>query len=586
MKTAIEMPSANVIKTVQAVGSKGSLGEATTGSHTKISVKAGEKFHLKKVGRDSIADDVIAIKAGDALSLQYADGTQISLEGFYTSQGAEIELSLGDGASHTIESSDTGITLSDGSSLVYSQGNTTTLMGMVSQNETLQTALANNTSLAHLDHYAELATGVATDAVAGGAAAGTAATAETAGGFFAGMSTGAMVGLGALGVGVVAVAAGSGGGGDTAPVVVADTTLPTATAAITTVTDNVGTITGALVSGEVTDDTSLALSGTITGTLGAGEVVAVYDGMTKLGNATVSGSTWTYTDSTLVNDDHVSYTVKVVDAAGNASVASSAFTTVIDTVAPIAAATGAIAVVDADSSTTYSAGDTITIKFSEAMDSATVALSDLVLSAGHTFGTGATFSAVDSTSFRVTLGSSTTVAASDTITISAGNVADVAGNINASPIVFMLPTDIIPPATPTISTVAGDNIINATEKTAGVAIAGVAEAGSSVAVILGSITQTVTADVTTGAYTTTFATANIPADTASTSISVTATDVSGNVSTTATQTVTIDTVVPTVTVTDNLATTANAATTSIAYTYTFSEAVTGLAIGDFTATNG
>ncbi|MFH0710710.1 MAG: Ig-like domain-containing protein [Pseudomonadota bacterium] len=229
MKPAVEMPSANVIEAVQVVGNKGSFGEGATGSHTKISVKAGEKFRLKKAGADSIADDVIALKEGDTLSLQYADGTQISLEGFYTSPGAEIELSLDNGASHTIASTDTGTTLSNGSSLVYSHGNTTTLMGMVSQNETLQTALANNTSLAHLDRYAQVATGVATDAVAGGAGAGTAATVETAGGLFAGMSTGAMVGLGALGVGVVAVAAGGGGGGSSAPSAPADTTAPVLT---------------------------------------------------------------------------------------------------------------------------------------------------------------------------------------------------------------------------------------------------------------------------------------------------------------------------------------------------------------------
>jgi Ca2+-binding RTX toxin-like protein len=49
---------------------------------------------------------------------------------------------------------------------------------------------------------------------------------------------------------------------------------------------------------------------------------------------------------------------------------------------------------------------------------------------------------------------------------------------------------------------------------------------------------------------------------------------------------TLDTVAPTVTVTDNLAGTANLATTSIAYTYTFSEVVTGLAANDFNVTNG
>ena len=118
-----------------------------------------------------------------------------------------------------------------------------------------------------------------------------------------------------------------------------DNIAPTATASITSVVDNVGTITGPLNNGGFTDDTILVLSGSITGTLGTGEVVAVYDGATRLGTATVSGSTWTYTDSTLANA--VSYTVRVEDVAGNQGTASAAFTLTIDTVAPTVAISSA-----------------------------------------------------------------------------------------------------------------------------------------------------------------------------------------------------------------------------------------------------
>ena len=550
MKTAVEMPSAKAIEVVQVVGSKGSVQVVKTGEIATIKTQAGEKYRIiKKQGaEEQTVDNVVATKSGDNLELQYADGTHVTLTGFYQAQGASLELPANDAGVHAVTQSDYAASADNGN-FVYAHGNRDTLMSMTQENHPLQMAVAEHTSVSNLPHYAQAATGVASDAAAAGSGAVGAGGGGAAGatGFGSGLSTAAMVGLGALGVGTVAIVASSGGGGDTAAAVPADTTPPTATAVIDTVTDNVGTITGVLASGGVTDDTSLALSGTITGTLGSGEVVVVYDGATKLGNATVSGSTWTYTDSTLVNNDHVSYTVKVVDAAGNASAASSAFTTVIDTVAPIAAATGATAVVDADSNAAYSAGDTITIKFSEAMDATTIALGDLVLSA-NSFGSGAALATVDATSFTVTLGTAPSIIGGETITIATGAVADVAGNISASPIVFTLPTDITPPATPTISTVAGDNIINAAEKTAGVAIAGVAESGSSVAVTLGSVTQTVTADATTGAYTTTFSSANIPADTASTTISVTATDVSGNVSTAATQAVKIDTVAPAVTI--------------------------------------
>ncbi|MCH7373184.1 Ig-like domain-containing protein [Aeromonas sp. MR16] len=115
-----------------------------------------------------------------------------------------------------------------------------------------------------------------------------------------------------------------------------DMTAPTQTAVISTVTDNVSPVTGTLTSGGSTNDTSLALAGTYTGTLGAGEVIAVYDGATRLGTATASAGSWTYTDSTLANGDNVSYTVRIEDAAGNQGTASAAFTTTIDTLSPTA----------------------------------------------------------------------------------------------------------------------------------------------------------------------------------------------------------------------------------------------------------
>ena len=73
--------------------------------------------------------------------------------------------------------------------------------------------------------------------------------------------------------------------------VIVDSTAPTAN--LTAVTDDVGNITGALTSGDYTDDTSLVLSGTNE----AGSVVIVYNGTTELGYATVSGTSWSYTAS-------------------------------------------------------------------------------------------------------------------------------------------------------------------------------------------------------------------------------------------------------------------------------------------------
>src|SRR5207248_2590862 len=93
-------------------------------------------------------------------------------------------------------------------------------------------------------------------------------------------------------------AAGNQGTASAAFTTTIDTAAPTATAAISTVTDDVGIIQGTLTSGGVTDDTSLALAVTSTPTRRSSDLVAVYDGATRLGTAAVVGSNWSYTDST------------------------------------------------------------------------------------------------------------------------------------------------------------------------------------------------------------------------------------------------------------------------------------------------
>ncbi|MGP3427058.1 Ig-like domain-containing protein, partial [Escherichia coli] len=90
----------------------------------------------------------------------------------------------------------------------------------------------------------------------------------------------------------------------------ADVTPPTA--AMTAVTDDVGSVTGALTSGDATDDTSLVLSGTAE----AGSTVAIYNGTTKVGDATVTGTTWTYT-AAIADGTTYEFNAKETDKAGN-----------------------------------------------------------------------------------------------------------------------------------------------------------------------------------------------------------------------------------------------------------------------------
>nr|WP_289836586.1 Ig-like domain-containing protein [Enterobacter asburiae] len=113
---------------------------------------------------------------------------------------------------------------------------------------------------------------------------------------------------------------------------------PAQTVTIVAVSDNAGVKQGSLTSGESTDDTTLALSGTLSAVLGAGEQVAVYDGATLLGYATVDAGTtvWTYETPALGAGTHA-LTARVENAAtGLKGEASPAFT-VIETALSISA---------------------------------------------------------------------------------------------------------------------------------------------------------------------------------------------------------------------------------------------------------
>eukprot|EP01034_Spumella_vulgaris_P027708 gene27708-34471_t len=124
-------------------------------------------------------------------------------------------------------------------------------------------------------------------------------------------------------------------GATASQLVTIDSSAPTQTVVITDILDNEGAVMGTVASGGVTDDTSLNLKGTVSAGLDSGEVLQVYDGSNYLGNATVSGTNWTFADTrTLVNTQQVSYTAKVGDTATNAGPVSSPYTATISTSAP------------------------------------------------------------------------------------------------------------------------------------------------------------------------------------------------------------------------------------------------------------
>jgi Ca2+-binding RTX toxin-like protein len=114
-----------------------------------------------------------------------------------------------------------------------------------------------------------------------------------------------------------------------------DTTAPTQTAVITSVSDDVLPDNGPVSNGGVTNDTAPTLSGTISAVLAADETVAIYRDGVKVGTALVTATNWTFTDTGVPQGAHT-YVARVEDAAGNQGPASASYTITVDTTPPVA----------------------------------------------------------------------------------------------------------------------------------------------------------------------------------------------------------------------------------------------------------
>ncbi|MES9905615.1 MAG: Ig-like domain-containing protein, partial [Sedimenticola sp.] len=97
-----------------------------------------------------------------------------------------------------------------------------------------------------------------------------------------------------------------------------DTTAPTSN--FSTVTDDIGGVTGTLSSGDTTDDAHPVLSGTCD----PGSTVKVYDGATLLGTAVVTDTSWEYT-ATVANGVTYQFNAIETDLADNTGTATSNF---------------------------------------------------------------------------------------------------------------------------------------------------------------------------------------------------------------------------------------------------------------------
>ncbi len=235
-----------------------------------------------------------------------------------------------------------------------------------------------------------------------------------------------------------------------------DSTGPSTTPTITSVTDDVGLQQGTVADGGTTDDTGPALPGTISAALGAGETVRIYDGSTYLGTATVSGTDWTYQDTrTLSDGDTPSYTAKVADAEMNEGTASNAYSVTVDLTGPgttptITSVTDDVGLQQgtvANGGTTDDTGPALTGTISAALGAGeTVRIYD-----GSTYLGTATVSGTD-----WTYQDTRTLSDGDTPSYTA-KVADAALNEGTSSNAYSVTVDLTGPSTtPTITSVTDD----------------------------------------------------------------------------------------------------------------------------------
>jgi len=148
-----------------------------------------------------------------------------------------------------------------------------------------------------------------------------------------------------------------------------------------------------------------------------------------------------------------SYRIINADAAGNTT--STNINVVRDTAAPNRDVETPISTNSAADGA-YNAGETITVMFGELVNVQTLLSGAITVANSHSLGDGATFVAANAdangyaTTFTLTLGANSTLAAGDTISFASNDVVDIAGNKALGAVAFTLPG--IPDATAPVFT--------------------------------------------------------------------------------------------------------------------------------------
>ncbi|MGH1359674.1 MAG: beta strand repeat-containing protein [Burkholderiaceae bacterium] len=356
--------------------------------------------------------------------------------------------------------------------------------------------------------------------------------------------------------------------------VVIDTTPPVAVATLVSVGDNLDPISGAITANGVTNDRTPTLSGTLSAALDEGDSVAVLRDGQVVGQATVTGTDFVFEDGPLADSNgqnEVTYTVQVRDAAGNTTAASAPFSFAVDATAP-----------GAPTITSPAPGSTITAAQSQSgiTVSGTTATSSDATTVSVTFGGVTQLATVDQNNAWTTTFATGQLPADGNRSISAHAI-DAAGNEGADVASTTVTLDRTPPSVSMTSDAAGGPTNSPftvtfvfSEPVTGFTAADLTVTGGTAGSVTGSGT-TYSAVISPAA--------GLNGNAVVTVRENTVVDGSGNPNTAGSLNQPIDTVGPSLSITDNVAGTA---TGPVTFTFSFSEGVTGFSASDINVTGG
>jgi len=136
-----------------------------TGKPTVYKAQAGERYRVipGEQSKEKTVKNVVARRSGDDLLLDYADGTQILIEGYFAvcrSDACSITLPSDDSEGVTLtENTPVLAALADGSSLVYAHGEKDALLAIAIHNPSLKlalTALTESPTFGNTDAVGEM----------------------------------------------------------------------------------------------------------------------------------------------------------------------------------------------------------------------------------------------------------------------------------------------------------------------------------------------------------------------------------------------------------------------------------------------